>query len=90
MKKILTGSIFALSLLGLAHAEDVITLKASNGNVTFSHKRHKSLVNNCRTCHENGPGEIRGFGKETAHSSCIGCHAGKNAGPTRCGECHKK
>ncbi|HEX9022525.1 MAG TPA: cytochrome C, partial [Geobacteraceae bacterium] len=24
------------------------------------------------------------------HKTCKGCHAEKNAGPTKCGECHKK
>ena len=28
--------------------------------------------------------------KDAAHKLCKGCHVTKKAGPTKCGDCHKK
>ncbi len=90
MKKIIVA--VSLVLFGAASvmAADVMTLTAKNGNVTFDHKKHQELLKDCKVCHEKGPGKIEGFGKDWAHKTCKGCHAEKNAGPTKCGECHKK
>jgi predicted CXXCH cytochrome family protein len=71
--------------------EDVpepLVLKAKNGDVSFSHQKHKAI--DCATCHQAKPGKIADFGKDKAHALCIGCHKERNAGPTKCGECHKK
>ncbi len=90
MKKIIVA--VSLVLFGAASvmAADVMTLPAKNGNVTFDHKKHQELLKDCKICHEKGPGKIEGFGKDWAHKTCKGCHAEKNAGPTKCGECHNK
>ena len=66
-----------------------IVLEAKNGNVTFPHREHASRLD-CKTCHEGTPGKIPGFGKDKAHPLCRGCHQEKGAGPTKCGDCHKK
>lgn len=94
MKKIV-ALIAALTFVGsvsaMAAGPESITLNAKNGNVTFAHKKHQELVKgDCKTCHEKAPGKIEGFGKDAAHKLCKGCHETKKAGPTKCGECHKK
>jgi Cytochrome c7 and related cytochrome c len=91
LKKIIVAVMLALFCSALAMAaDDIITLPAKNGNVTFDHKKHKDALKDCKVCHEKEPGNIEGFGKDWAHKTCKGCHAEKNMGPTKCGECHKK
>ncbi|HEY9824497.1 MAG TPA: cytochrome c3 family protein [Stenomitos sp.] len=47
---------------------DVLVLGARNGNVSFTHQKHKDLLQQeCSTCHSNSTGRISGFGKEMAH-----------------------
>lgn len=74
-------------------AADTQILPAPNaGNVTFTHKKHQERLKVCTTCHadEKG-GKIEKLAKKTeAHNLCKGCHETKKAGPTKCGECHKK
>jgi len=94
MKKII-ALIAALTFVGsvsaMAAGPESITLNAKNGNVTFAHKKHQELLKgDCKACHEKAPGKIEGFGKDAAHKLCKGCHEEKKAGPTKCGECHKK
>jgi flavoprotein len=90
MKKIMVALAFTLMSAAMVQAADTMTLPAKNGNVTFNHKKHQETVKQCKACHEKGPGKIEGFGKEFAHKTCKGCHAEKGAGPTVCGDCHKK
>lgn len=90
MKKIIAAVMLTLFCAATAMAADTITLPAKNGNVTFDHKKHQEALKDCKACHEKGPGKIEGLGKDWAHKTCKGCHAEKNAGPTKCGECHKK
>jgi cytochrome c553 len=80
----------AILATGSAFAADVISFPAKNGNVTFNHKKHQEALKDCKSCHEKGPGKIEGFNKDLAHKSCKGCHEEKKAGPTKCGDCHKK
>jgi flavoprotein len=90
MKKIIAAAALTLFTAGLAMAADTITLPAKNGDVTFPHKKHQELLKDCKICHEKGPGKIEGLAKDWAHKTCKGCHADKGAGPTKCGDCHKK
>lgn len=90
MKKLIATAALTLFTAGAALAADTMTFEAKNGNVTFDHKKHQQIAGDCKTCHEKGPGKIEGFGKDWAHKSCKGCHEQRKAGPTRCGECHKK
>jgi predicted CXXCH cytochrome family protein len=90
MKKVILAVILTLTSASFALAADTITLPAKNGNVTLDHKKHQTLVNECEKCHAKGPGKIEGLNKEMAHNICKGCHEEKKAGPTKCGECHKK
>ena len=90
MKKIAIAMIAAIAFAGTAFAADVIDLPAKNGNISFPHKKHQDALKDCKVCHEKAPGKIEGFGKDAAHKLCKGCHETKKAGPTKCGECHKK
>lgn len=74
----------------LAAGPEIIELPAKMGTVTFHHKQHQERLTDCKICHEKGPGKIEGLGKDWAHKTCKGCHAEQKAGPTKCGECHKK
>ena len=90
MKKIVIAMIATVAFAGTAIAADVIELPAKNGNISFPHKKHQEKLKDCKLCHEKGPGKIEGLGKDWAHKTCKGCHTDKGAGPTKCGECHKK
>ncbi|WP_243370259.1 cytochrome c7 [Geotalea sp. SG265] len=90
MKKIIAATALVIFAAGAAMAADTMTFPAKNGNITFDHKKHQETLKDCKICHEKGPGKIEGFGKDKAHKLCKGCHEEKKAGPTKCGECHKK
>ena len=90
MKKIIAAVALTLICAVAAMAADVITLPAKNGDITFEHKKHQDRLKDCKLCHEKAPGKIEGLGKDWAHKTCKGCHEEKKAGPTKCGECHKK
>jgi len=92
MKKVLSAMImvvFAASFALAADAPDTVTLNAKNGNVAFNHKAH-SAAGDCKSCHGEGTPAKLTLGKEAAHKLCKDCHQAKGAGPTKCGECHKK
>ena len=90
MKRIIAAAALIIVTAGMALGADTITLPAKNGDISFPHKKHQGLLKDCKTCHEKGPGKIEGFGKDWAHKTCKGCHETKQAGPTKCAECHKK
>ncbi len=90
MKQLIAAAALTIFAAGTALAADTLTFTAKNGNVTFDHAKHKKVAGNCKACHEKAPGKIEGFGKDWAHKTCKGCHEQKKAGPTKCGECHKK
>ncbi|TSK04293.1 MAG: cytochrome c3 family protein [Geobacter sp.] len=89
MKKIFAAVALTLAFAVSAMAADSVVYPAKNGNVTFNHKAHQAKAE-CKVCHgEGAPAKIE-INKDKAHSMCKGCHAEKKAGPTKCGECHKK
>jgi cytochrome c553 len=90
MKRSIIVLIALATFAGTAFAADSIELPATNGKVTFTHKKHQELLKDCKKCHEKGPGKIEGFGKDWAHKTCKGCHTEMKKGPVKCGECHKK
>jgi len=90
MKKVVSAAALTIFCAATAFAADVKVFENKNGNVTFPHKKHQEMLKDCKICHEKGPGKIEGFGKDFAHTKCKGCHEKKGAGPTKCGECHKK
>lgn len=89
MKKVLAVALMVAFAASAAFAADTVVLKAKNGNVTFDHKKH-SATGDCKTCHGEGTPAKLTLGKDAAHKLCKGCHETKKAGPTKCGECHKK
>ncbi|MFZ3207809.1 MAG: cytochrome c7 [Geobacteraceae bacterium] len=92
MKKIIVAMALTLicAVAAMAAGPETITLPAKNGNITFHHKQHQEKLKECKLCHEKAPGKIEGLGKDWAHKTCKGCHEEKKAGPTKCGDCHKK
>lgn len=89
MKRLLVAALLITFAVTPAFAADTVVLKAKNGDVTFNHKKHSESME-CKTCHGEGtPGKIE-LGKDKAHALCKKCHEDKKAGPTKCGECHKK
>jgi predicted CXXCH cytochrome family protein len=91
MKKVLSALlmvVFAASA-ALAVGPDSVTMKAKNGDVIFDHKKH-SAAGDCKVCHGEGKPAKLTLDKAAAHKLCITCHKAKTAGPTKCGECHKK
>lgn len=92
MKKItaVVAMLAVTAFAGAAFAADVIELPASNGKITFNHKKHADEVKDCKKCHEKGPGKIAEKNKEWAHKNCKGCHSEMKKGPVGCKDCHKK
>lgn len=90
MKKFIAAAALVMFAAGASMAADTITLTAKNGNVTFNHKKHQDDLKDCKVCHGDKTGKIENFTKDAAHKLCKGCHEEKKAGPTKCGECHKK
>jgi hypothetical protein len=95
MKKSLLLSAAFTMVLGfgvygaMAAGPGVVVYEAKNGNVTFDHKTHADRLGDCAQCHEGTPAKIE-VTKDAAHGPvCKDCHA-KQAGPTKCAECHKK
>lgn len=88
--KAAVATIFLIGLFAVtAHAGDEysIVYKCMNGDVTFNHKNHQRVLNECAKCHEGVPGTIPNFDRPMAHTLCKGCHERMGA-PTRCIECH--
>jgi predicted CXXCH cytochrome family protein len=93
MKNVLAALILALFCSSAVQAEDVKVLPSSNaGDVTFTHKKHQERLKGCTTCHKDAQGgKIENLSKKAdAHQLCVSCHETKKAGPTKCGQCHKK
>ncbi len=92
--KIVSAFALVFFMVGSALAADVMTFPASNGDVTFQHKKHQKLVGNCKTCHTKKIGKVEGFSKDVAHKLCWDCHKTKSNGkgpiPPNCTGCHKK
>jgi opacity protein-like surface antigen len=89
MKKLMVVVLVVAFAAAPALAADMVTMPAKNGDVTFNHKVHGEQME-CKVCHgEGAPGKIE-LDKNAAHDLCKGCHAEKGAGPTKCGDCHKK
>lgn len=65
------------------------TLRASNGDVSFTHKAHGDSLG-CKPCHGEGRAVLVVLNKDSAHALCRTCHEAKGKGPVKCPECHKK
>jgi predicted CXXCH cytochrome family protein len=93
MKNVLAALILGLFCAVTVQAEDIKVLPAPiGGDVTFNHKKHVERLKNCTSCHTNDKGgKIEKLSKkDDAHKLCVSCHETKKAGPTKCGQCHKK
>lgn len=90
---IIVGFLFSILLATGSFAADVITLKASYGNVTFNHEKHLEVAgNDCVKCqHTWKKGETSGklcveFHKEKAEEK----HFQQRMLSTRSASCHKE
>ena len=90
MRTALVTTIAIAAFAGNVFAADVIELPASNGKVTFPHKKHQEVLKDCKKCHEKAPGKIKELDKDWAHKTCKGCHTDMKKGPVGCKDCHKK
>jgi len=88
MKGILTAVVL-VGCVGAACAGDEYSIlyKCMNGDVTFNHKNHQRVLDDCKKCHDGVPGTIPAFDRPAAHTLCKGCHERMGA-PSRCIECH--
>jgi hypothetical protein len=74
---ILAGFLLSVLMVTGVFAKDVITFTASNGNVTFAHKKHaETLKIDCLKCHHTWK---KG---ETSGKLCRDCHKEKAEGKT--------
>lgn len=89
MKKLLVATLLVLFTVAPALAMDSVVLPAKNGDVTFNHKAHSEMME-CKVCHGEGTPAKIDLNKDSAHALCKDCHKTKGAGPTKCGDCHKK
>lgn len=82
---------------------ELIINVGNKGPVSFKHRLHQTIVNDCDVCHkdfEKKPGallEAKKTGalkpKQVMYKTCIACHkakkkAGEKSGPTSCSACH--
>lgn len=89
MKKLIVATMIVAFAATSALAADTVVMKAKNGDVTFNHKDHSGKID-CKVCHGDAkPGKVE-LDKDKAHALCKDCHTKGAAGPTKCGECHKK
>ena len=56
---------------------------------------HTGETSKCGNCHKHNSGDAKLAFKTISHSptsnrACAGCHLAMSAGPTRCGECHRR
>jgi predicted CXXCH cytochrome family protein len=89
MKKFFVAAMLVAFAATTTFAADTVTLKAKNGDVTFNHKVHGEKLG-CVACHGEGTPAKFELDKDKGHALCLDCHKTKAAGPTKCGECHKK
>ncbi len=84
----MTAVALALALAALPTPPTTVKYAVLRGDVTFDHAGHVARREKCRTCHGDGPVQKIELGKQKAHVLCVGCHAGKRAGPKACDGCH--
>lgn len=101
MKQLFLLIVVVLSISGvtsMVYAEapkdlgpEFINLKNGPVPLPFQHRKHQQLQNSdCSQCHRPNQWKIEDWGKEVAHAMCISCHDLNDAGPIKCGDCHKK
>ena len=88
--RVIILAVLLAGLTGSAGAADVVTLNASNGNVTFNHKAHQGRVP-CAACHKDATPTRLHLRKNFAHRLCRGCHEIRRGNaPVKCDACHHK
>ncbi|HSN16497.1 MAG TPA: cytochrome c3 family protein [Anaeromyxobacteraceae bacterium] len=82
------ASLFLAAAASAAPPPKSMTFPAKSGVVSFEHELHAKRAGSCKACHPAAPAKLAG--KDAAHKLCLECHKEKKAGPTKCGDCHKK
>jgi predicted CXXCH cytochrome family protein len=90
MKKLLAAAMMIAFAASVAFAADTVVIKSKKGDITFNHAKHSADPASCKTCHGDAKPSKLTLGREAGHKLCIECHKEKKAGPTKCGDCHKK
>ncbi len=77
----------------------------SKGEISFPHKEHQEVLQDCKVCHDVFPMELGVIkkmkaakelkGKQVMNKTCLQCHRdrkskGESYGPTSCNDCHAK
>lgn len=90
MKRATVLAVLLAGLAGSAWGADVVTINATNGNITFNHKAHQGRLP-CTACHKDGTPTKLHLQKDFAHRLCRGCHEiRRGSAPVKCADCHKK
>lgn len=77
-------------IAGSASAADVVTIKTTNGSITFNHKAHQGRLE-CKVCHKDATPTKLHLQKDFAHRLCRGCHEIRRGNaPVKCDACHRK
>ncbi len=87
--KVSCAVLTVLAYAGTGSAADKIVLRAENGKVIFTHKKHQEAIKDCKVCHGTTLGSIKVFGLYRPHELCVGCHEEKKSGPINCVDCHE-
>jgi len=64
-----------------AQSKDIIELPAEKGKISFNHKKHQDMLNDCNICHANGTGKIPELSREWGHKTYRQCHIDMNLNP---------
>lgn len=81
----------AVAAKEILYTTSIVSVQLENnfGPVFVPHSLHVELYD-CAACHGEGvPGKIDKT-KKQFHSTCRGCHAKIEAGPTKCNACHQR
>lgn len=65
-----------------------VQLPATQGVVSFPHRKHQNMLKDCTTCHACKTGKIPELSKDWAHNTCRGCHGETSNAPIQCKGCH--
>ncbi|HEX9306049.1 MAG TPA: cytochrome c3 family protein [Anaeromyxobacter sp.] len=88
MTGIALATLLTLSAGAMAEPPNRVKYTADKGDVTFDHAAHVARRESCKACHGEGAVTKIELDKRSAHVLCVGCHAGRRAGPKACTGCH--
>lgn len=92
---------FVASVSVVIAADSIEFAGGKMGKVSFDHKAHQGVADDCTKCHHagvdagkctscHGVDAAAPKAKNAFHDQCKGCHKEMKKGPTKCKECHVK